>query len=309
MDWFGLTLLAALFLGFYDIAKKQAVAGNAVPPVLLANVATAACIWAGPVLLSLLAGDKLTSWLGSWSWAGSLHMELRRLQAVDHVLLAAKSAMVGSSWIFAFFALKHLPISVAAPVRATSPMWAVLMAIMLLGERPDWVQACGILLIIISFLTLAVAGAGDGIRFHRDRWILFMLVATLISAGCGIYDKFLLQTRGYSPAVVQAWFSIYLVPVMLCPAAFWWFGERQENPFVWRWTIPLIAVLLLIADFAYFTALADPQALISVVSPLRRTSVLVPFLFGVTALRESNWFVKLVSIAILLFGVFLLSRG
>ena len=55
MSWIALTLASAVLLGIYDIAKKQAVRGNAVPMVLLCNVATAAAIWAAASTFVLLA--------------------------------------------------------------------------------------------------------------------------------------------------------------------------------------------------------------------------------------------------------------
>ena len=301
INWFLLTLIAAAFLGCYDVAKKRAVTNNAVPPVLLLNVSTSALIWSIPIILELTSATP--------TGIGILPLDLCNLDAVEHGLLFGKSMMVGISWMFAFVALKHLPISIAAPIRATSPMWTIVLAVFLMAERPMKIQWIGIALILVAFYAFSLVGMREGIQFRRNRAVWLMVAATLVSAFCGLYDKYLLQTMGFTPAVVQAWFSIYLVPVMIPMFGYWYFLDRKKSTFQWRWSIPLIAILLLLADYTYFVALAQPDALISVISPLRRTSIIIPFFFGIWFLQEVNWRAKLVCTMLLLTGVYLISLG
>jgi drug/metabolite transporter (DMT)-like permease len=225
-----------------------------------------------------------------------------------HLLLAFKSCLVGISWTLAFFAIKHLPISIATPIRSTSPFWTVIIAIGLFQERPSTGQACGVLLILAAFVAFAFVGKREGVLFHSDRWVGLMVLATLLGSLSAIYDKYLLQIAKINPATVQAWFSVYLVPVMMPLWIWWWKKDRVKQPFTWRISIPMIAVCLLIADFSYFTALSNADALISVVSPLRRTSVLIPFLFGVLWMGEKSWLAKLACIIAILLGVYVISR-
>lgn len=299
VDWVWLSLLSAVFLGLYDIAKKSAVKDNAVPMVLLLNVLTAASVWTIPVLLSFVMPSEPSGWLHALSDLG----------AKQHMLLLCKSILVGASWTCAFDALKHLPLSIAAPIRATSPVWTVLLAVAAMSERPGLWQWIGIVIVVGAFVAFSRVGAAEGIRFHRDRFVILMIVATLLGAISALYDKYLLQSMSLSPAVVQAWFSIYLVPVMLPMAIRWWKVDRAETPFQWRWSIPLIAVFLLIADYAYFTAVASDGAMISVISPLRRSAIIIPFLFGILRLKEKNWRSKGACIIAILIGVILLSQN
>ena len=218
---------------------------------------------------------------------------------------------MGAAWAVAteinFFARKNLPLSIAAPIRATSPLWTVLIAVAALGERLALLQWVGVLVILTAFFAFSRVGKAEGIHFHRDRWVGMMIVATLLGSVSALYDKYLLQSVNLAASSVQAWFSIYLVPVLLPLGGRWWLFERRENKFQWRWSIPLIAVTLLIADFLYFTAIRYPDALISVISPVRRTSIVVSFLAGVLFLREKNWRAKAVCIVAIIVGVFVLS--
>jgi len=53
------------------------------------------------------------------------------ITAMEHGLLFLKSCLVGSSWLFAYFAVKHLPISIAGSVRSTGPVFTIVGALML----------------------------------------------------------------------------------------------------------------------------------------------------------------------------------
>ncbi len=297
MHWILLSLLSALFLGWYDVAKKAAVHNNAVPPVLLLNVMTAAMLWLPLALVSHFRPDTLES----------TPFQVVAIGWTAHLLLLTKSCLVAVSWTCAFFALKHLPISIATPIRATSPLWTVLVAVTVWGERPSINQWVGMLIILLAFLAFSRVGKTEGIHFHRDPWIGCMLAATLLGSLSALYDKFLLQTVGLSPATVQCWFSIYLVPAMLPLWFRWLWLERRQKPFQWRWSIPAIAVMLLVADFLYFSAVSHPEALISIISPVRRTSIVIPFMVGIFWLAEHNWRPKAACIAAMLLGVYLLS--
>ncbi|MGB0344888.1 MAG: EamA family transporter, partial [Coraliomargarita sp.] len=235
-----------------------------------------------------------------------------RVDALDplgHARILAKSALVGASWLFGYFALKKLPLSIAAPIRATSPLWTILFAVFLLGEAPNNLQWLGILVVLAAFYAFSLVGKLDGIQMLRDRWVGCMIAATLLGACSALYDKYLLQTAGLPVPAVQAWFSVYLVVVLLPFYLLWSHGAWPRGHFAWRWSIPWIGFLLLLADFCYFTALSQEGALISVISPLRRGAVVVAFLGGIFLHREKHFRPKAVCIAVLLAGIALIQQS
>lgn len=297
MSWVTLSLCSAIFLGFYEIAKKSAVRGNAVPPVLFFNVLTSAVIWSSLMLMARINPQWI---MADWLVVESLSWK-------NHALLFAKSLIAGSSWIFASFALKHLPMSIAAPIRASSPLCTILIAVVFMQERPGLWQWVGVTVILFSFYAFSLVGQKEGIHFRRNRWVGFMVIATLLGAFSALYDKFLLQDRNMAASAVQAWFSVYFLFVMTPLYVRWLWKDRGDIPFHWRWSIPMIAILLLISDFMYFTAIEYEGALISLISPLRRTSVVIAFVAGIRMFGEKNWRPKAVCIASLLIGVYVLS--
>jgi drug/metabolite transporter (DMT)-like permease len=275
MDWIAATLVSAFFLGCYDLCTKHAVRENAVLPVLfLANVCSAA-VW-----LSLMTLHR------AWPQALPAAMTVAPLTWTQHAQLALKSAIVASSWVCSYFAVKHLPVSIAAPIRATGPVWTLFGALLVLAERPTLLQMLGVVTTLASFVGLSIAGAREGIHFHRNKWIAWLVAGTLLGAVSGLYDKFLLGRAGFAASTVQAWFSIYLAMLFLPLAVGWKLRWWQRHEFHWRWSVPGVSFALLAADFLYFNALRHPDALVSVVSSLRRGSTLVAFGGGLVFFYE-----------------------
>ena len=179
-------------------------------------------------------------------------------------------------------------------------MWTLVGALLILGERPTGLELLGVITTLAAFFGLSVAGRLEGVHFHRDKWVGFLIAGTMLGAVSSLYDKYLLGRAHFSVPTVQCWFSIYLV-VLFTPFAIgwkrrWW----KRNVFHWRWTIPAIALSLLVADYIYFCALRQPGSLVSVVMSLRRGNTLVAFAGGLLLFGErSNWQKILAAIGIL----------
>lgn len=298
MSWILASLVSAFFLGCYDLSIKHAVRGNAVLPVLFFATLCSAVVWA-----LVMAGQAMVP--GHFP----AMLAVPSLTAAQHLQLLLKSAIVASSWLCSYFAVKHLPVSIAAPIRATGPVWTLIGALLLLRERPSFLETFGISLTLISFVGLSFAGKREGIHFHRDKWIGWLVAGTLFNAVSALYDKFLLGSAGFTASTVQAWFSVYLACLFLPFAVGWKLRWWTRHEFHWRWSIPLISGALLIADFLYFDALRNPDALISLVSSLRRGSTLVAFAGGVYLYREANIRQKLPAVIGVLLGIVLTILG
>lgn len=296
MHWALLSLTSALFVGLYDIFQKHALRGNAVMPVLFLSTLTNALVWG----TLLIIGARAPGWLPP-----GLHVPA--LSWVAHAELLLKAAIVSASWLCTYSAVKHLPISLAAPIRATGPLWTLGAALLVLGERPSWLQLLGIATTLSSFVGLSVVGRLEGVHFHRDRFVGLMILGTLFGSASGLYDKLLLGKLRLAPATVQAWFSIYLLTLFTPLVLRWW--RRGRESFELRPSIPLLALCLLLADFAYFSALRDPRGLVSLVSSTRRGSTLIAFAAGLLLFDERNGWRKLPPVLGISFGIVLTLLG
>lgn len=298
MHWIAASLVSALFLGFYELSTKHAVRDNAVLPVLFfANVCSVS-VWAFLLAAPVLAPGTLP-----------LGLLVAPLTPLQHAQLLGKSALVASSWVCSYFAIKHLPVSLASPVRATGPVWTLFGAMLVLGERPTWLEGLGVTITLASFVGLSFVGRREGIHFHRNPWFGFLLAGTLLGGLSGLYDKFLLGRAGFSAATVQCWFSIYLAALFLPLAVGWKLRWWPRHLFHWRWSILWMSLFLLLADFVYFDALRNPAALVSLVSSLRRGSILVAFAGGIFLFKERNGQAKLPAVLGVLLGIVLTILG
>jgi transporter family protein len=298
MHWIVASLVSAVFLGCYDLFTKHAVRDNAVLPVLFFANLCSASIW-----LALMAAHAFSPSLLP------VNFTVAPLTVVQHGQLLLKSTIVALSWVCSYFAVKQLPVSIASPIRATGPVWTLIGALSVLGERPSWIEVVGVTITLGSFVGLSIAGREEGIHFHRNKWIGWLLAGTLLGAVSGLYDKFLLGHAGFTAATVQAWFSIYLALLFLPLAIGWKLRWWPRHEFHWRWSVPLVSLALLVCDFIYFTALRDPEALVSVVAGLRRGSILVAFAGGLLFFGEGNGLKKLPAVAGVLVGIVLTIIG
>jgi drug/metabolite transporter (DMT)-like permease len=294
MNWIVLSLISAFFLGCYDLTNKHAVRANAVLPVIFLGTISSACVWT----ILLIAQRAFDADLPSFLVVPTLTWR-------EHLLILAKAMIVGSSWVFNYFGLKHLPLSLASPIRATGPLWTLLLAVVVLAERPTGLQLAGVATALVSFVGLSWAGSQEGIHFHRNKWVGCMFTGTLLGTGSSLYDKYLLGHLHFAASTVQAWFTVYLVFVFLPLALGWKMRWWTRNEFHWRWSIPFIGLILLISDFAYFSALREPRGLISVVASVRRASTLVAFLGSLWIFREGNGWRKLPAVLGVLAGIIL----
>ncbi|MGE0090625.1 MAG: EamA family transporter [Bacteroidales bacterium] len=294
--WIFLGLISSFFLGIYDIVKKISLNNNAVIPVLFLASATGAILFT-PVIVG--------------SYAGAVPMDsLFYVPLIDletHGLIFLKSMLVGSSWLFAYFALKNLPITIVTPIRATGPIWTLLGALIIYHETYNLWQWMGILTVLGFFYYFSLAGNREGINFKRNKWVLFIMVATMLGSFSTLYDKFLIAH--YNRMAVQAWFSVYMIPVYIPFVLFMWYPQRKVAKFEWRWSIPFIGIILTIADFSYFYALTDDAALITILSVLRRSSVVIAFIGGALLFKEGNLKRKGVALIGIFIGVLMLVLG
>ena len=289
--WLAFAFLSAALLGFYDVSKKHSLRGNAVVPVLFLNT-----LFCSLIFLPLAFQTPFGGW------------EVQR-----YILLKACSVL--SSWLLGYIGIKHFPITIVGPINATRPVMVLIGALLIFGERLNLWQWAGVLLAILSFFLLSRSGKKEGIDFKHNRWIICTVGAAILGAISGLYDKYLMATEldggmGLPRLTVQCYYNFYQAILMGAMLLLLWWPKRKEGtPFKWRWSILLISVFLSVADYVYFYSLSLDGALISVVSMVRRSSVLVSFMLGALLFHEKNLRSKAIDLALVLLSMVLLWLG
>lgn len=302
--WLVLAFLSAALLGFYDSFKKTALSGNAVVPVLTLNT-----LFCSLIFLPFI----VVSWCGHALDGTMFYVPQAGWEVHKYILL--KSVIVLSSWLLGYFGMKHLPLTIVGPINATRPVMTLVGAMIVFAERLNAWQWAGVSLAVVSFFMLSRSGKKEGIDFRRDHWIWMIVGAALLGAISGLYDKYLMAPAdcggvGLDRMIVQSWYNIYQCLMMTAMLfLLWWPRRAHTTPFRWQWSIVLVSIFLSAADFVYFYALSVPGAMISIVSMIRRGSVVVSFLFGALAFREKNLKAKALDLALVLLGMVCLWIG
>lgn len=295
--WLYLGIVSAVFLGLYDITRKHALQNNAVIPVLFFAVLAEAILLLPVAVLSPYAPHLMER----------LGLFIPQFGLTAHLLFALKSLMVAVLWLLAYFSIKHLPISIYSPIGASGPAWTLIGAIIIFGERLTLIQWVAFGVLFVSYYVFSIVGSREGIIFHTNKWVIFLFIAVLIGAASALLDKFLIQRLGYAAVAVQVWFILYMVPVLGFTVLFFWWPVRSKyTSFEWRWFIPMIGILLAMADVAYFKAIACSGTLISLLTAVRSASAVVSFLAGAVMFSEVRMVQKSFALAGVLLGVFLL---
>ena len=302
--WLILAFMSAAFLGVYDSLKKKSLKDNAVIPILFLNTLFSSLIFLPFIVLSA-TGTTLD---GSIFHVGSGGWEM-------HKYIVLKAVIVLTSWLLGYFGMKHLPLTIVGPINATRPVMVLVGALLVFGERLNGWQWAGVLLAVASFFLLSRSGKKEGIDFKHDHWIYMIIGSALTGAISGLYDKYLMAPVesggvGLDRMMVQSWYNIDQCFMMLAMLMIlWWPKHKNTTPFHWDWAIIGVSIFLSTADFMYFYSLSLPDAMISIVSMVRRGSVVVSFFFGAIFFHEKNLKAKAFDLALVLLGMLCLYIG
>ena len=299
--WIILAFISASLLGLYDVAKKQALKANAVLEVLLLNT----------LFSSLLFSPIIINSIFDLGWFEGTRFAVSASSLDAHIAVFIKAVLVLTSWILGYFGLKQLPLTIAGPIHATRPVMTLIGAMIIFGERLNLTQWAGVIFALGSLFLLSLSGKKEGIDFRRNKGVLLVILAAITGSCCALYDRHIMNSL--EPMFVQSWYTLYQAILMSITIAiltiFKIRKEGKSDPFHWSWAIPFISLFLSAADVAYLFALSDPDAMISVVSMIRRSSVIVSFSCGAILFHERNLKAKAFDLLLIFIGTILLYIG
>lgn len=284
--WLTLALISALLLGLYDISKKKALDKNS-PLVVLLVVTGLSTIFLSPCLF-LYGGDFRA-----------------------HLMLVVKALIVSSSWISGIIALKLLPITTVSPVKATRPFFVVLFSLIIFGERLNGLQWTGVSLALLSILLMSLSSKNDSSGENSLKGWLALAISIVTGVISALYDKHIIG--GLEPLFIQSWGNLYITLILAVCIILQCAVERSslKEAFSIRWDVMMLLTAILItgADMSYFFALKQEGALLSIISIMRRCSVIVTFVFGAIVFKEKNIRKKAAILSILLAGMVFMMIG
>jgi len=293
--WLWAAVGSAILLGIYDVFKKQASTRNDVLHILLYATALSTVLLSPFIIASAFGLD----------WFEGTVFVVPKGTAREHALVLLKSVIVSISWITGLMGLKNLPITTAGTIKASRPVFVLLGSILIFGERLNLWQWVAIIIAMFALWLLGRTSKKEGVDFARNKWIFCMWIAVISGVISALLDKRLMSSM--EPMFVQGWCNLYIALIMAVIVLFGRFTHRSYyQPYKHDWAIWLIALFITASDFLYFLSLSTGDSMLSVVSMLRRSSVIITFLCGAVVFKEKHLHEKGLALLILLIGMAIL---
>ncbi|WP_309102830.1 EamA family transporter [Microbacterium sp.] len=197
--------------------------------------------------------------------------------------------------------------TVYATARGTGPFLSVIIAVLVLGERPSIVALFGVAAIIVGVVAIGLVDRGrrvDADRPRIDRGLLFGVLTGVAIAVYTIWDAHAVRAWDLSPVAFMVGTTALQVP-------FYSFAVRGRWRVVWalgraQWRRILMFGVL--SPLSYILVLTAIQiAPVALVAPLREVSVVLVSLFGAFVLRESRAGWRIAASIIVVVGIVLLA--
>ncbi len=283
MSWLMITIISGVFMGIWDVFKKVATAKASVLNVL--------------ALYSLFSFGMLL-----YDYKNALAIELTLLP-----LIALKTAIIFVTWTLSFTAIKHLPISLASPLRSLTPMFTIVLGIVFLHERLDLLQSLGIGIILVAYYVIGKVSGGEVTGIFRNKFLYLLVISTFLSALSGLMDKVIL--RSANSGQLQFWFMFMLAVSYGVAHTISSLKHHKKVVVQFNWSIVWMSLFIVVADRLYFMAMSMPGSQLSIIMPIRYISVIVSVIVGGIIFKEDNLKTKLIGVTQLLLGISLVFAG
>ncbi len=287
MSWYLLSLVAAFSIGFYTILEKEGLKKTSSLAFLLIS-------WFLIALFSLPI---------------ALTRNIFVLETPDMALLILKSLFAAAFFSLIGKALQKMEISEFAPFLSFSPIIVLVLSYLFLGEKIGPLGLFGVGLIVAgAYLVELKDGLLSPFRVLVENRNIHLIILGLFFGGlCAIIDRAILLKE---PDLL----SFFALSNFLVFFSFLLFSSFKKEVFydvrsdfkkIAPWVLAAAAFYFL-ADLAYFKALLAPAALVALVIPLKRVSILVSTFVGGEVFKEKNVLKKTLAAVVMLLGVFLI---
>lgn len=195
--------------------------------------------------------------------------------------------------------------TVYATARGTGPFLSVIVAVLLLGERPSALALLGVAAVIVGVVAIGFVDrrpAGSGRRI--DPGLLFGALTGVAIAVYTIWDAHAVREWELSPVAFMVGTTLLQVPFYSVAVRGRWGAVLALGRTQWR----RILAFGILSPLSYILVLTAIQlAPVALVAPLREVSVVLVSLFGAFVLRESRPGWRIAASLVVLTGIVLLA--
>ncbi|WP_299302347.1 DMT family transporter [uncultured Brachybacterium sp.] len=196
-------------------------------------------------------------------------------------------------------------LGVVYPVaRGVGPVLSMVVAILVLGERPGWAAALGALTVIAGIVVVATGHSGTSRQGVRAGVAWGAMTGVAIAAYT-LWDSISVTTFGLPPVTYFVSSCLWQV-VLMTPALLRRHRDQLSPVLRTRWRE--IAAVAVLSPLAYVLVLeAMRTAPVSLVAPARESSIVVGSLLAWWLFKEPNPLRRLLGAGIVLSGIVLVA--
>lgn len=216
-------------------------------------------------------------------------------------IILLKSIIIVFDWILVIKALEKLDIGIVSPLSLISVI-IVLIASSIIFDEPFYLTN------IISFIFI---GGGVILLSFLERkqskeknklYIIFLLIAALLTSIGIMIDKYLLTYRNISNKTILVWFMffntiLYLIIYKIKNKKIELYKVKENF-----WMV-LAGISITLSEALYYYAIGLENSNLSLISILRKSSVIFSTILASIFLKEKNLLKKIVILFVMLIGV------
>lgn len=285
--WVLLGVASGFIFGVADVFTKSALNGRRVQNVVLGAFVWAALFWI-PVLL-LARFDMLPI---------TMEDRIFHQASLNHVLLVVKALSLVISSTASFMAVQVLPITISSGIRSSGPLFVFIGSLILLGSVPSHLQLIGLAMGLVSLLIYSWPTETVLEQKTRPAFVMLMLLAVVLAAASLVIDKYLISEHGMNSRSIQFLTDVYRMffAVIVFTMVF---RIRLTLNDLLAPSIILAGLLMSFGELIYFFGVEEEASVISVLSLLRKFSLVVTFAFGFFYFREVGLMRKSIGLSLL----------
>ena len=275
-NWIIFTILYALFVAFFESAKKKAVERNSIYEVL-ANFS----------LIAFLLTFFITK-------------DAFKIDYSYLPLIFFKASIIVIAWILGVTVLEKMQISLYSMIKISRIIFSVLLSYLFLGEKITFITLIGMSIIILGLILVNKTLNKEERKEKSIKLVILLLISCLLNSISAIIDKKILLhiTSGQ----LQFWFLLFLTMyywvILLMKKEKINYKEIKKN-----YWIPVAAIALVVGDRFLFIANENVDSQVIIMTMLKQLSVIISIILGKIIFKEKEITKKLLYSMLIIGGI------
>lgn len=275
-----LALLSALFLGCYEVLKKVSLKKSSIHETLFFY-----CL-CGLFVSLIFIKDAIS------------------IGFLDVLFILIKSGVIVLNWFLVLKCMQKLDVAIVVCFSLLNTILVVFLSHFIFDEVITIMHFLSLLFIATGIVLITMLDRKenkDKVKNHYI-YIILLIFGSVLGSCSAMLDKYLINVREVESGAVLLWFLLF--NSLIYGTIYLYKNKKIE----WKklkanyWLV-LTGVGIALADIVYYSAIASIGAQISLISILRKCSVIVATILASLFLKEKHLFKKLGILLIMIIGI------